>query len=85
MTHRVHLLSVAIGLAASMSAIGCPPATAQPSSPEVEETASTPHRAGSSVGDPAPMFISFNEVGELVDMADLIDGRPLVLATGSCS
>jgi hypothetical protein len=37
------------------------------------------------VGDQAPMFESFNEDMQPVDMSDFIDGRPLVLAVGSAS
>lgn len=37
------------------------------------------------VGDAAPMFQTINENLDPVDMDDLIDGRPLVLAVGSAS
>lgn len=37
------------------------------------------------VGDPAQLFTTVDENFNPVNMADLIDGRPLVLAVGSCS
>ena len=37
------------------------------------------------VGDDAPMFASLDENMQPVDLADLIDGRPLVLVVGSAS
>ncbi len=37
------------------------------------------------VNDDAPMFASFDEKMNPVDMRDLITGRPLVLAVGSAS
>ncbi len=37
------------------------------------------------VGDDAPMFASLDENMQPVDLADLIDGIPLVLVVGSAS
>ncbi len=37
------------------------------------------------VGDEAPLFQTINENLEPVDMENMIDGRPLVLAVGSAS
>ena len=37
------------------------------------------------VGERAPLFVSLDENMQEVDMADFIDGRPLVLAVGSAS
>jgi hypothetical protein len=37
------------------------------------------------VGDDAPMFETFNEDMQPIDMADYIDGRPLALCVGSAS
>jgi hypothetical protein len=36
-------------------------------------------------GDDAPLYRSIDENLQPVDMADMIDGRPLVLAIGSAS
>ena len=40
---------------------------------------------GISVGQEAPLFAGFDQNMEPVDMADMIDGRPLVLIVGSAS
>jgi len=37
------------------------------------------------VGQRAPLFDSLDEHLNPVSMADMIDGRPLVLAVGSCT
>jgi len=42
-------------------------------------------RADVAVGDDAPLFESVDEHMNPVDMADLVVGRPLVLAVGSAS
>jgi hypothetical protein len=42
-------------------------------------------RVGLGVGDPAQLFISLDEHLMPVRMADMINGRPLVLVVGSCS
>jgi hypothetical protein len=42
-------------------------------------------RADVGVGDEAPLYATYDENMNPVDMADLIDGRPLVLAVGSAS
>lgn len=42
-------------------------------------------RADVIVGDDAPLFESVDEHMSPVDMADLIVGRPLVMAVGSAS
>ena len=42
-------------------------------------------RADLKEGQQAKLFKSIDENLKHVDMADLIDGRPLVLAVGSCS
>lgn len=42
-------------------------------------------RADVAVGDDAPLFASVDEHMSPVDMADLIVGRPLVMAVGSAS
>ncbi|MBW2262359.1 MAG: hypothetical protein JRG91_10340 [Deltaproteobacteria bacterium] len=44
-----------------------------------------PAGADLGVGDAAILYTSVNEDMEPVDMADMIDGRPLVLLTGSVS
>ena len=36
-------------------------------------------------GDPAPLFVSVSENLDQVDMADLIDGTPLVFLYGSAT
>ncbi len=38
-----------------------------------------------AAGEPAPLFDSVDEHFNPVSMADMIDGRPLVLTVGSCS
>ncbi len=42
-------------------------------------------RADVAVGDQAPLFQTMDENLQPVDMSDLIDGRPLVMAVGSAS
>jgi len=42
-------------------------------------------RADVEVGDQAPLFQTLDENLQPVDMSDLIDGRPLVMAVGSAS
>jgi hypothetical protein len=37
------------------------------------------------VGDPAPMAVSVDEHMQLLDMAEFIDGTPLVLLYGSAT
>ena len=44
-----------------------------------------PAAADLKVGQKAKLFQSVDENLQHVDMADLIDGRPLVLVVGSCS
>ena len=46
---------------------------------------SNPAQADLGVGDEAILYVSVNEDMEPVDMADMVDGRPLVLLTGSAS
>jgi hypothetical protein len=41
--------------------------------------------AAVGVGDDGPMYQTLDENMQPVDMADFIDGRPLVLAVGSAS
>ncbi len=40
---------------------------------------------GLEVGEDAVLFESWDENEQMVDMADMIDGKPLVLVTGSCT
>jgi len=42
-------------------------------------------QAGVGQGEQAPLFSTFDENLEPVDMADLIRGKPLVLIVGSAS
>ncbi|MHC4697047.1 MAG: hypothetical protein ACYTFA_09915 [Planctomycetota bacterium] len=42
-------------------------------------------RQGYLIGAEAPLFDSVDENFNPVSMADLVDGRPLVLAVSSCS
>jgi hypothetical protein len=44
-----------------------------------------PAYADVGVGDTAPLFDTVNEDMDPVSMAELIDGRPLVLAVGSAT
>ncbi len=44
-----------------------------------------PAYADVGVGDTAPLFDTFNEDMDPISMADMIDGRPLVLSVGSAS
>jgi len=48
-------------------------------------TISTQSFADLSVGDKATLFKSVDENMDSIDMADLIDGKPLVLVVSSCS
>jgi hypothetical protein len=41
--------------------------------------------AQAEIGGEAPLFDTWDENEQLVSMADMIDGRPLVLAIGSAS
>jgi hypothetical protein len=47
--------------------------------------AGAPASAQVWIGDEAPLYQSTDENLQPVDMADLIDGRPLVIAVGSAS
>jgi hypothetical protein len=60
-----------------LAAFPCQPASAT-------ESAGVPD-VPNVVGSPAPLFDSVNENLEPVSMADMIDGRPLVLLVGSCT
>lgn len=47
--------------------------------------AGAPASAQVWIGDEAPLYRSIDENLQPVDMADMIDGRPLVIAVGSAS
>jgi len=65
----------------AIAALGCAPEGPSDEVLESFEVSGTPVRQD----EPAPLFRTVDENMQPIDMADLIDGKPLVLTVGSAS
>lgn len=75
------MLRLSFAMALAVSALGCAPAG--PSDEVVESFEVHGHPVGDD--ELAPLFETVDENMQPIDMADLIDGKPLVLTVGSAS